>query len=147
MSEFASSFDAAAVKNFREFDLNDDGIITPQECLAADKDGAKYEGGSSRASAPRRSSPPPRSAAPTAFKSSPPSARPQPKLATGAQKKIDPRYLKYYRDLFAKYDANQDGALVKDEWSAMREPPEGADADGNGRITSSEFISWSTRRK
>ena len=46
MAEFATSFDAAVVKNFREFDLNNDGIITPQECLKADKEGARYEASS-----------------------------------------------------------------------------------------------------
>jgi len=138
MAEFATSFDAAVVKNFREFDLNSDGIITPQEFLAADKDGAKYGGGSRRSTAPR------------VEKSSPLTSRPQPKPvasapASSAPVKISPAHQTIYRKLFDKFDTNQDGALVEEEWSKMSRPPK--DADGNGRITLGEFISWSTRRK
>ncbi len=150
MAEFATSFDAAVVKNFREFDLNSDGIITPQEFLAADKDGAKYGGGSRRSATPRSSSPPPRSAAPPVVKSSPRSVDSQPKPASlvpvsGAPVKISPAHQTIYRKLFDKFDTNRDGALVEEEWSKMSRPPK--DADGNGRITLGEFISWSTRRK
>ena len=134
MAEFATSFDAAVVKNFREFDLNNDGIITPQEFLAADKDGAKFEGGSRRSSTP-----------PLVAKSSPPTASPQPKPASSAPVKISPTHQAIYRKLFDKFDTNRDGALVEEEWSKMSRPPK--DADGNGRITLGEFISWSTRRK
>ncbi|MCH8043345.1 MAG: hypothetical protein IID44_06460 [Planctomycetes bacterium] len=138
MAEFATSFDAAVVKNFREFDLNNDGIITPQEFLAADKDGAKYGGGSRRSTAPR------------VEKSSPLTSRPQPKPvasapASSAPVKISAAHQAIYRKLFDKFDTNRDGALVEDEWSKMSRPPK--DADGNGRITLGEFISWSTRRK
>jgi Ca2+-binding EF-hand superfamily protein len=160
MSEFASSFDEAVIKNFREFDLNNDGIITPQECLAADKDGAEYEGGSSRSSTPRRSSsrrsssprptftsrPQPKSATspsqPAPTETPPKSSTPAPATAAPATTtKISPTHLAIYRKLFDKFDTNKDGALVEEEWSKMSRPPK--DADGDGRITLGEFIRWS----
>ena len=128
MSEFATSFDSAIIENFRKFDRNGDGLITPAECLAADEAGVSYRGGSG---APSRESST--------------STSEHPKPAASAPVKIDPRYRAHYGKLFAKYDANQDGALVKSEWSEMKKSPEGADTDGNGRITQSEFITWAMR--
>jgi len=59
------------------------------------------------------------------------------------QEPIDPRYLKYFQQLVAKYDKNGDKHLERDEWASMSKNPEAADVDGNGRISFEEYARWS----
>jgi hypothetical protein len=68
------------------------------------------------------------------------------RVRKGVVETIEPRYLKYFESLIAKYDKNGDGQLVRDEWISMSKDPEAADADGNGRITAEEYARWHLRR-
>lgn len=50
------------------------------------------------------------------------------------------RYARYADALIRQYDKDKDGKLNKEEVGAMRRPPSGADADGDGVITRAELI-------
>ena len=156
MAEFSVTWSDSVMNDFSQFDLNQDGIITPQECLkvgaegivrggsvdvtstdsaTADSDSSSADSGSSSADSDSSSSD---------ASSSTTSSRPSPAPSTPV--KIDSRYLKYYQSLVAKYDKNGDKVLVKDEWTSMSKDPAAADIDGNGRITVEEYASWSMKR-
>lgn len=133
MSEYSSSWSAATVRDFRQFDLNNDGIITPTETLRAISNGASRGASTSSSSAvatqPSTSSPPA-----TTTSSSSPTKKPA---------SLDERYLAYYAKVIKKYDKNGDGALAADEWSAMSKDPSKADTDGNGKVTVEELTAFS----
>lgn len=155
MAEFSVSWSDSVIDDFNQFDLNQDGIITPQECLKAGANGAVRGGSigaSSSASSDSSSADSGTSSGESGSSSSSPSAgastastRPSPAPTTSV--KIDPRYLKYYQSLVAKYDKNGDKVLVHDEWVSMSKDPAAADVDGNGRITVEEYATWSMKRQ
>jgi Ca2+-binding EF-hand superfamily protein len=168
MPEFSVSWSEAVLADFGKFDLNEDGLIEPQECLKAQAEGAS-RGTESVASAtppsnagtapapasvtaPASGSTSPPSAAPSASSSETPSApaAASPPAAAAASPtaavKIDARYLDYYRKLIGKYDKNGDGQLGPDEWGTMSRNPQEADADGNQRISVEEYARWSMQK-
>jgi len=59
---------------------------------------------------------------------------------------LDPRIRSLVESALRRYDTNSDGELDEDEQSEMRTSLEGADSDGNGRISRSEFIRWYAKR-
>ncbi len=147
MAEFSVSWTDSVMSDFSQFDLNQDGMITPQECLKAGADGA-VRGDSIGATSTDSSAKSVSSSAGSA--SSPSSAstassRPSPAPTTPTR--IDPRYLKYCQSLVAKYDKNGDKVLVRDEWVSMSKDPSAADVDGNGRITVEEYAGWSMKQR
>lgn len=133
MSEYSSSWSASTLRDFRQFDLNDDGVITSSEALRATNDGAKRGASISSgiAKTGRPSSTPAELSAPST---------PKPKLS------LDERYLKYYQGIIAKYDKNKDGALAADEWASMKNNPAKADTDGDGRITAEELTVFNRKK-
>lgn len=144
MAEYSTDWTTARVEEFQKFDQNSDGMITPQECLAAIRDGAaasvssapagsvaSSSSGSSRGPAPmaapsdrggRPSAPPAAVAAP--------SGPPDLKLLAAAEK------------VMKRSDKNQDGALTPDEWKEMLLDVSAADFDRDGRITALEYAQW-----
>ncbi|MDA1051832.1 MAG: hypothetical protein O3C40_15305 [Planctomycetota bacterium] len=139
MAEFSTSWSDSVLKEFGQFDLNHDGIITPSEALSAVNDGAVR--GST-------SSPAPTATASSTTTTSQPTATSRPAAASsgGEAPKIDSRYLSYYQKLLSKYDTNEDGALVVDEWKVMSKDPSAADSNGDGRIVVNELAAWSSKR-
>lgn len=156
MAEFSSDWTPELVDEFQRFDLNGDGVITPQECLAAVRNGAVASsgsgGGSPMASAGGpptdassgrtfgrtsggsrfgRPSSPPSGSAPVAASSAAP--------AGGAP---DARMLEAAQRIMARNDKNKDGVLTPDEWQEMLVDPSAADADRDGRITAVEYAQW-----
>ena len=157
MAEFASYWTPELVEEFQRFDLNGDGVITPQECLAAIRNGAVASAGSgggspmaaasgappADASSGRtfgrtsggsrygRPSSPPSGSAPTAASSVAP--------AGGAP---DERMLEAAQRIMSRNDKNKDGVLTPDEWKDMLVDPSAADADRDGRITAVEYAQW-----
>jgi Ca2+-binding EF-hand superfamily protein len=150
MKEFSVSWTDAVLAEFNQFDINRDGLITPQECLAAKNQGA-VRGGSIGGGPPPSSAPAgglavavaseAAAAAPGASAASAPASGASPEAA-----KIDPRYYDYFKKVVIKYDANNDGELTPNEWSSMSKNPEAADVDKNGRITIEEFARWQMHR-
>jgi Ca2+-binding EF-hand superfamily protein len=163
MSEYAASWNQSVADDFSQFDLNNDGIITPMECLEAVDRGAvqgmapsssstaassSFSYRSRRRESPRpeaRQEEAPRVEEPAASASTTTSDSPsdggttpaaQPAAPTG---KLDSRYVKYAVGLIKRYDQNSDGVLTKDEWTKMSNDYSGADTDGDGRITPTEL--------
>ncbi len=55
---------------------------------------------------------------------------------------VTAKLLRYCERVVHRYDANGDGHLDSDEWTAMHGQPAAADLDGDGRITSDEFARY-----
>ncbi|MEO8499228.1 MAG: hypothetical protein ABI614_29535, partial [Planctomycetota bacterium] len=142
MAEFATSWSDSVVKEFGQFDLNHDGVITPNEALDAVNAGVVR--GSVSSPAPTSTVGP----APTATAAStPPTPQPFATSSGGGEAiKIDARYVAYYQKLLSKYDTNGDGALVAGEWQGMSKDPSAADTDGDGRISVNELAVWSMKK-
>jgi Ca2+-binding EF-hand superfamily protein len=143
MAEFSVTWSDSVMSDFNQFDLNQDGMITPQECLKAKENGAERGGSIGTTSTDSSSADSDSSSADTSSGAATASTRPSPAPATSM--KIDPRSLNYYQQLVAKYDKNKDKVLVKDEWVSMSKDPAAADVDGNGRITVEELARWSMK--
>jgi len=146
MHEFSTSWTEAVLAEFLQFDLNGDGLITPAECLAAKNDGAVRGssigmGTSGVASVTVAASAAGGAAASSGDQSAEKSAAP-----ASAPLKIDPRYLEYFKKVFAKYDTSNDGELTANEWASMSKDPSPADTDRNGRITLEEFARWQMQK-
>lgn len=142
MSEFSATWTDLVLADFNQFDLNQDGLITPQECLKAQENGA-MRGAAVAVASPTPASP---SAAIPSGPSAPVAAGGPAAAVPVTLAGIEPKYVDYYRKLVAKYDANGDAALTADEWVKMSKNPEAADADGDQRITVEEFARWQLQR-
>ena len=136
MHEYASRWDQSTFDDFRQFDFNRDGVITPEECISALENGARKGAGSSSRTSSRNSS------------SRDSGSRNSGSRDSGSKEAdtdgandagIDEKYMKYARDQIAKYDTNKDRALTAEEWKNMSRSPEGADADADGVVTAEEL--------
>jgi len=148
MYEFSTTWTDAVLAEFLQFDLNGDGLITPTECLAAKNDGAVRGAsigmGTSSVSAVTVATTIPASGDLSSNQGAA-SAEPSAAAASTALK-IEPRYLDYFKKVFAKYDTSNDGELTPNEWASMSKDPTPADTDRNGRITLEEFARWQMQR-
>jgi Ca2+-binding EF-hand superfamily protein len=141
MAEFSATWTDAVLADFLQFDLNRDGLITPDECLKAGAAGAQRGAVITVAAAESSDASPETAGSDQASAGAAPAA-----ASSGPGPAIDPRYLDYYKKLVAKYDTNKDGVLTKDEWSNMSKDPAAADANRDGKITVEEFARWSMQR-
>ncbi len=153
MSEFSSSWTDRTLADFRQFDLNLDGFVTPAECLQAAEDGAvrgtvpttsSYTASRSTSSSGYRPSSS-RPAATVSTTGSSGSATPTTR-SEAEEAKLAQRYLDFSKRTLGKYDTNGDGTLDKEEWSKMSNNPEDADADGDGKITVQELADSYTKK-
>ncbi len=149
MHEFSTSWTEALLSDYQQFDLNGDGLITPAECLAAIEKGAVRGNSVARATgsaAANASTDASASSSADAAASSGTDGASAAAADASPGLKIDPRYIEYFKKVFAKYDANGDGALTANEWASMSKDPTPADTDRNGRITLEEFARWQMQR-
>jgi Ca2+-binding EF-hand superfamily protein len=145
MSEFSASWTAAVVNDFAQFDTNNDGYITQDECLTAAENGVVRGSTVSTASTNQTSqSSPTTSVARVASADSTSSTSSTP--TTEAPSGVDPRFFRYYQGLVQKYDTSGDGVLTANEWQVMSRDPSSADTDGNSQITAEELAVWATKR-
>ncbi len=149
MAEFSATWSEAVLEDFYQFDLNRDGLITPEEVLRAKAAGAVRGSpvssvASESASEPATESNEAPSRSRGAFRSSATTASEPASQDDGPP--IDPRHMEYYRGLIAKYDTNGDGVLTEDEWVNMSRNPAAADVNGDGKITVEEYARWAMRR-
>jgi Ca2+-binding EF-hand superfamily protein len=136
MAEFAVSWSDSVIADYAKFDLNRDGLITPQECLAAVADGAV------RGSTAAPSSPMPTTTSNSAGTPSPAAGGAPPASPTAG---ISDKYLKYATGLVGRYDTNKDGMLTVNEWKDMSLDVAPADKDGNGQVTINEVAAFMQR--
>ncbi len=119
MSEFSSSWSVETLEEFQKWDLNNDGIILPRECLAALDGGARVS--SSTASSPAAEA-----------------------SGTGKASAAD---IAWVKGIIGKYDTNSDGQLTAKEWGAMIVKPDGADTNGDGVITVTEYAEFRASKR
>ncbi len=143
MAEFGSNWTESLVAEFRVYDLNNDGVITPDECLRAKGNGAaRPSGGESfaRSSAEDRGGTSSQSSDESSDQSESNESSSASSSANSASSgKIDDKYLAYASSQIRKYDKNGDGVLQPDEWSQMSRPPDNADTNGDKQITAEEY--------
>lgn len=146
MAEYSKSWNESLVTEFQSFDLNGDGFVTPQECLAAVRDGASSSvtSGSGAMSDSSRSS---RDATSTTA-SAPTTATP----ASGGTSSStvgqpDQKTMDYVQRIIGRNDKNKDGQLTADEWKDMLVDPSAADTNKDGRITVLEYAQWTQSRQ
>jgi len=142
MAEWATSWSDSELTRFNQFDLNQDGVITPQECIKAGQDGATREGTVSVASTADSSSADSSTNSNSAASRSDAQKTNTPPARAAAAIRIDPRSLDYFRKLVSQYDKNGDKHLERSEWASMSKNPEAADVDGNGRVSVEEYARW-----
>jgi Ca2+-binding EF-hand superfamily protein len=152
MAEYSDKWSSDLVAEFQSFDLNGDGLVTPQECLTAVRNGATStlgggagapgvgitgrETGSGRPSGP----------------SAPGQASPGKSTAGGAAGgggavgQPDEKTMQYAERIIQRNDKNKDGALTHDEWKNMLIDISAADANKDGRITPLEYAQWTMQR-
>lgn len=164
MAEFAQVWTPQLVDEFLAYDLNQDGYITPEECLAAIRNGARppSDGGAmaSRSSGGNRDSSSRRPSGGSAATATGSPTRPRgadgggnrpasPPDTPPASGDITPseQTMAHARRLVGRNDKNQDGVLTPDEWEAMLIDPSAADYDQDGRITLEEFARWTESRQ
>lgn len=144
MAEYATAWNEEVVADFSQFDLNGDGIITPNECLAAvDRgavQGAPRSTDSSGDSFGSRNSISSTASGRSNENASPEPAEAEPAAAASAgNQEVSSTYVKYAVGVIKKYDKNQDGVLTPDEWKSMGKDYSSADTDGDERITPIEL--------
>jgi len=132
MYEYASDWTDELVMEFNRLDVNRDGIVTPQECLAPSTDLATDT--TATAESESGSESPGQGTAASQPQSTP--------AAAVEPTEINPSYMRYAEGVIKKYDKDGNGVLKSDEWSAMSKSPAAADTDGNGEITTAEYARW-----
>jgi hypothetical protein len=150
MAEFTASWSNSTAREFDQFDLNHDGLITAKECLDATKKGVVRGVSSSSSStsvASTKSSDTGTSQSSTTSNAAAASSSSAAKPATPTPAiQIDGRMIAFSQQLIKKYDSNGDGTLTKNEWSSMSKDPSAADTDGDGKITPTEHAQWTASR-
>lgn len=147
MSEFSSTWDESVLADFEKFDLNGDGVITAEECLAAIRKGAVRGISSGRASLSSRSG----STSSTTSSRGTTSSTRSTESGAGSEDsaassdsadedgEIPSKFMTYAVGTIRRYDTNRNGVLDGDEIAEVRNLPDGADADGDGIITPDEL--------
>lgn len=132
MSEYTSDWTESRVLEFYAWDQNKDGVIMTSEVQAG------VNRGLVASDAPTGTAP--KSAASSTGMTADSNA-----TATGDQP--SDKMIAYARKIIQRYDQNNDGILIPSEWAKMLISPEGADADGDGRITVMEYAGfWEAKR-
>jgi Ca2+-binding EF-hand superfamily protein len=156
MAEYSTTWTESLVSEFQSFDLNGDGFITPEECLAAVRNGASASGGGSPVAVSGGSPPSGTSSRSSSGSSrgsgSTSSASPAAAPATAGSSaravgQPDQKTLEYVQKIIARNDKNKDGQLTADEWKDMLVDPSAADTNKDGRITALEYAQWMESRQ
>ena len=142
MAEYASRWSDDLAREFFEFDINNDGVITKKECLTAVESGATRGSGTNLSAGSATSS---REDSKTTEKSS--ASKPSnANLSPVAADQLDEKYIGYAQRLLQRSDKNQDGVLTAGEWKTMLLDISPSDADRDGRITVEEYAGWMQAR-
>jgi Ca2+-binding EF-hand superfamily protein len=66
--------------------------------------------------------------------------------SSGGPAQVDERIRAFADMALQRFDSNRDGRLQRDEWSRMRDNPQGADRNGDGIITRDELAQYMADR-
>lgn len=135
LHEFAGTLTEEKVSQFQRWDLNQDGMITAREAIAAARDGSQNNNEDASTSSSKST----RSSSASSSKSLSSNSKPSTSGKSGKFSDVD---LEWSKRQIAKYDKNSDGALSKDEWEKMIVKPDGADKDRDGKITAEEYAAY-----
>lgn len=141
MNEFSSSWTSETLKEFLKWDLNNDGVIVADECLAALEGGARVGESSSSSSSSSSSRSSGGSTSSSSSSSKPKSS------GVKASNPTSQIYVEWAQKNINKYDKNGDGALTANEWEKMIIKPTGADANGDGVITVEEYAAFRASKR
>ncbi|HBJ34786.1 MAG TPA: hypothetical protein DDZ51_08490 [Planctomycetaceae bacterium] len=152
MAEYSKNWTESLVAEFQNFDLNGDGFVTAQECLAAVRNGASASASSTAvAMSSGASSTGSRSGSPSGSSrssgSSPPAAASTTPAAAPVAGQPDQKTMDYVQKIISRNDKNKDGQLTADEWKDMLVDPSAADTNKDGRITALEYAQWIQNRQ
>jgi Ca2+-binding EF-hand superfamily protein len=151
MGEFARKWDASTLEDFYKFDINQDGFITVQECLAAVKKGYLKGSGSSSsiASSDGSASPGAPASNPSGNASAPGAATsgaPSSSAAVPMSAPIDDRMKVFAKRSIDRADKDKNGFLTPDEFKSTRSSFGDVDKDKNGKIDLDEYVQFSNSR-
>jgi Ca2+-binding EF-hand superfamily protein len=151
MGEFARKWDASTLEDFYKFDINQDGFITVQECLAAVKKGYLKGSGSSSsiASSDGSASPGAPASNPSGNASAPgagASGTPSSSSAVPMSAPIDERMRVFAKRSIDRADKDKNGFLTPDEFKSTRSSFGDVDKDKNGKIDLDEYVQFSNSR-
>ena len=133
MAEYYASWSEKKASDFQQFDLNDDGIVTPKEAIAAGQDGAvRGAGGSSRSRSRDGGT------SRTSSSSGKSSSGSRSSRGRSSGSRAD-QYRKHAANWLQKFDTDKDGVLTKEEWSKDGFTYTTADADGDDKVTVNEL--------
>ena len=131
MREYSRRWSQSLVAEFRSFDLNGDGFITPREIRAVETD---------ELVAPTRTKSP-TSSSQLATKARPSrSIQAGPSFENSSDRQANPLALQAMAKYISRFDQDGDGVLVESEWAKLPRDYSFADLDGNGQITTTEFV-------
>jgi Ca2+-binding EF-hand superfamily protein len=144
LDEFASPVTIQKLEEFQKWDLNADGMITAREAVAGMRAG--LQGASSNSAGTTASSGGNSSSARSSTARSSTARSSTASSSKSARKQYSEDELAWAKRQIARYDADKDGSLSKEEYESMRIKPEGADLDGDGKITAEEYASYVANR-
>ena len=150
MSEFSSSWSDKTAADFAQFDMNNDGVITPQEAQIAEEEGkvrgspssssgSSYTKRSSSRSRTKDSGSSKESSSDTGSSSDADEPDDAAASLSSTTTEVDSRYVKHAVSYIRQYDENKDGVLTEAEWKKMSKDYSGADKDSDGKITPQEL--------
>jgi len=142
MSEYSSIWNNDIVAEYNRFDTDGDGVVTAKECLQAVESGASA---ATAVAANTASAPTPTTMASTtaAGTTTPAAANPAPAAAGTAPNE---KMMALATRIISRNDKNGDGVLTGAEWKEMFMDISPADADKDGRITATEYATWTEQR-
>lgn len=140
MSEIGKSWSDSTLEDFYRFDANRDGLITPQECLAAVKKGYIFGAAGSSAivsTTPSASSPASTSASTAPGSPGGSASKAPPAGSTALPAGVDERMLKFAESRIKRWDKNGDSVLTPDEMQEGNFAE--MDANKDGKVDAAEF--------
>ena len=141
MAEYSGTWNDDLIREFFKFDRDQDGAISPQECLAAIEDGAtRTATGNSMSEDSSYSRN--RSSENGTKTSTVSTAKSNANVKPIEASKLQPKYIDYAKRIISRSDANKDGALTAGEWKKMLIDPSPSDANKDGRVTLEEYAGW-----
>lgn len=151
MSEYTSDWTDARVVEFYAWDQNGDGVITTSEVQGGVNRGLVASNAPRGTATQSQSNPMPTNAASSnsvqtgTTANSGNTGKPAAEAVSGAQP--SEKMMSYARNIIQRNDTNKDGVLTATEWKSMLLSPAAADANGDGRVTITEYAAYRENKR